>query len=136
MNKLLFVSFLFFSLLVKSSTEESLNFNNDVYPFENEVKEILFYSLLVELRCPKCQSSNLAGSNSPISNDLKREVYELVLEGSSKEEIKSHLIQRYGNFIVYNPPLEPETYILWFGPFVLIFIAILVIFIARKRIIK
>ena len=109
MNKLLFFSFLFFSLLVKSSTEEPLNFNNDVYPFENEVKEILFYSLLAELRCPKCQSSNLAGSNSPISNDLKREVYELVLEGSSEEEIKSHLIQRYGNFIVYNPPLEPET---------------------------
>ena len=136
MNKLLFFSFLFFSLLVKSSTEEPLNFNNDVYPFENEVKEIMFYSLLVELRCPKCQSSNLAGSNSPISNDLKREVYELVLEGSSEEEIKSHLIQRYGNFIVYNPPLEPETYILWFGPFALIFIAILVIFIARKRIIK
>ena len=54
----------------------------------------------------------------------------------SKEEIKSHLIQRYGNFIVYNPPLEPETYILWFGPFALIFIAILVIFIARIRIIK
>ena len=136
MNKLLFFSFLFFSLLVKSSIEEPLNFNNDVYPFENEVKEIMFYSLLVELRCPKCQSSNLAGSNSPISNDLKREVYELVLEGSSEEEIKSHLIQRYGNFIVYNPPLEPETYILWFGPFVLIFIAILVILIVRKRIIK
>ncbi|MFL2706522.1 MAG: cytochrome c-type biogenesis protein [Gammaproteobacteria bacterium] len=136
MNKLLFFSFLLFSLLVKSSAEEPLNFNNDVYPFENEVKEILFYSLLVELRCPKCQSSNLAGSNSPISNDLKREVYELVLEGNSEEEIKSHLIQRYGNFIVYNPPLEPETYILWFGPFALIFIAILVIFIIRKRIIK
>ena len=136
MNKLLFFSFLLFSLLVKSSAEEPLNFNNDVYPFENEVKEILFYSLLVELRCPKCQSSNLAGSNSPISNDLKREVYELVLEGNSEEEIKSHLIQRYGNFIVYNPPLEPETYILWFGPFALIFIAILVIFIVRKRIIK
>ena len=136
MNKLLFFSFLLFSLLVKSSAEEPLNFNNDVYPFENEVKEILFYSLLVELRCPKCQSSNLAGSNSPISNDLKREVYELVLEGSSEEEIKSHLIERYGNFIVYNPPLEPETYILWFGPFALIFIAILVIFIIRKRIIK
>ena len=136
MNKLLFFSFLLFSLLVKSSAEEPLNFNNDVYPFENEVKEILFYSLLAELRCPKCQSSNLAGSNSPISNDLKREVYELVLEGSTEEEIKSHLIQRYGNFIVYNPPLEPETYILWFGPFALIFIAILVIFIVRKRIIK
>ena len=136
MNKLLFFSFLLFSLLVKSSAEEPLNFNNDVYPFENEVKEILFYSLLVELRCPKCQSSNLAGSNSPISNDLKREVYELVLEGNSEEEIKSHLIQRYGNFIVYNPPLEPETYILWFGPFALIFIAIIVIFIVRKRIIK
>jgi len=89
--------------------------------------------LLNELRCPKCQSSNLAGSNSPISNDLKREVYELVISGNTSKQIKSHLVQRYGNFIIYNPPLEPATYALWFGPFLLILLALLVISFVRKR---
>ena len=77
---------------------------------------------------------NLAGSNSPISNDLKREVYELVVEGKSSKQIKDHLVDRYGNFIIYNPPIEPATYALWFGPFILILLSVLVIIFVRKRI--
>ena len=133
MNRLILLAFLFFSVGSISSNEEKIILNNDTYPFESETKELLFYSLLTELRCPKCQSSNLSGSNSPISNDLKREVYELVLEGNSSEQIKSHLVKRYGNFIIYNPPVEPTTYVLWFGPFILVFIASLIIFFIRKR---
>lgn len=133
MNRLILLAFLFFSIGSISSNEEKTILINDAYPFETETKELLFYSLLTELRCPKCQSSNLSGSNSPISNDLKREVYELVLEGNSSEQIKSHLVKRYGNFIIYNPPVEPTTYVLWFGPFILVFIASLIIFFIRKR---
>ena len=136
MNRLILLAFLFFSVGSISSNEEKIILNNDAYPFESETKELLFYSLLIELRCPKCQSSNLSGSNSPISNDLKREVYELVLEGNSSEQIKSHLVKRYGNFIIYNPPVEPATYVLWFGPFILVFIASLIIFVIRKRVTK
>ena len=136
MNRLILLALLFFSIGSISSNDEKIILNNDAYPFENETKELLFYSLLIELRCPKCQSSNLSGSNSPISNDLKREVYELVLEGNSSEQIKSHLVKRYGNFIIYNPPIEPATYVLWFGPFILIFIASLIIFVIRKRVTK
>lgn len=136
MNRLILLALLFFSIGSISSNDEKIIFNNDAYPFESETKELLFYSLLIELRCPKCQSSNLSGSNSPISNDLKREVYELVLEGNSSEQIKSHLVKRYGNFIIYNPPVEPATYVLWFGPFILVFIAILIIFVIRKRVTK
>ena len=136
MNRLILLALLFFSIGSISSNDEKIILNNDAYPFENETKELLFYSLLIELRCPKCQSSNLSGSNSPISNDLKREVYELVLEGNSSEQIKSHLVKRYGNFIIYNPPIEPATYVLWFGPFILVFIASLIIFVIRKRVTK
>ena len=133
MNKLIPLFFLVFSIEISGDVENRLDFKNDAYPFSSEAKETLFYSLLNELRCPKCQSSNLSGSNSPISNDLKREVYELVLEGNSAEQIKSHLVQRYGNFIIYNPPIEPATYILWFGPFLLILLAIFIILFVRKR---
>ena len=136
MSRLILLTLLFFSIGSISSNDEKIIFNNDAYPFESETKELLFYSLLIELRCPKCQSSNLSGSNSPISNDLKREVYELVLEGNSSEQIKSHLVKRYGNFIIYNPPIEPATYVLWFGPFILVFIASLIIFVIRKRVTK
>ena len=134
MNKFILISFLLISFGSYCLEKEQSNFNNDVYPFEDETKEILFYSLINELRCPKCQSSNLSGSNSPISNDLKREVYELVLEGNSSEKVKSYLVQRYGNFIVYNPPVEPATYVLWYGPFILIIIAFLIIFFVRNKI--
>ena len=106
MNKFLIISFFVISLGISSSDLEEYSLDNDVYPFDNKSDEVLFYSLLDELRCPKCQSSNLSGSNSPISNDLKREVYELVLDDNSSEEIKSFLVKRYGNFIIYNPPLE------------------------------
>jgi len=133
MNKLIPLFFLIFSIEISGEEGNRLEFNNDAYPFSSEAQESLFYSLLNELRCPKCQSSNLSGSNSPISNDLKREVYELVLEGNSAEQIKSHLVQRYGNFIIYNPPIEPATYILWFGPFLLILLAIFIILFVRKR---
>ena len=133
MNKLiLFLLFIICSQQI--SVEEKVNFDSEAYPFASETKESLFYSLLNELRCPKCQSSNLAGSNSPISNDLKREVYELVVEGKSSKQIKDHLVERYGNFIIYNPPIEPATYVLWFGPFILILLSALAIIFFRKRI--
>ena len=132
MNKFIPLIFLICSFEVLSN-ETQIDFNNDAYPCSSEAHEVLFYSLLNELRCPKCQSSNLAGSYSPISNDLKREVYELVLSGNTSKQIKSHLVQRYGNFIIYNPPLEPATYALWFGPFLLILLALLVISFVRKR---
>jgi cytochrome c-type biogenesis protein CcmH len=116
-----------------ASTDKDYDFKKDAYPFESEIKEELFYSLLFELRCPKCQSSNLAGSNSPISNDLKREVYELIKKDKSSDQIKTYLVERYGNFIIYNPPIEPATYVLWFGPLALILISIFSILFFRKR---
>ena len=126
---------LIFFLLVFISNSLYCEEGSDLYSFNNDIDYERFNSLNKELRCPKCQSSNLAGSNSPISNDLKREVYELVVEGKSSKQIKDHLVDRYGNFIIYNPPIEPATYVLWFGPFILILLSVLVIIFVRKRII-
>tara|TARA_B100001113_G_scaffold74265_1_gene57767 strand:- start:206 stop:616 length:411 start_codon:yes stop_codon:yes gene_type:complete len=136
MNKYLGLILLLSSLNLLGFDISNTQSKSEIYPFENEVNEDLFYSLLNELRCPKCQSSNLAGSNSPISNDLKREVYELVIKGKSSQEVKSFLVQRYGNFIIYNPPVEPQTYILWYGPFFLVLMAIAGVFLFRKYKIK
>lgn len=134
MNKILIISFICsISLGFLSGAEQKFTFDKEAYSFDNIVQEELFYSLLFELRCPKCQSSNLSGSNSPISNDLKREVYELVIKEKSAEEIKAYLVERYGNFIIYNPPIEPATYILWFGPFLLIILSLGSIILYRRK---
>ena len=73
-----------------------------------------------ELRCLVCQNQTLAESNAPLAEDLRREVRELALGGRSDDEIRAYLVARYGDFVLYKPPVEPVTYLLWFGPFVLL----------------
>ena len=104
---------------------------NEVYPFEESIHEERFLSLLDELRCPKCQGSNLAGSNAPIAIDLKREVYRLVKLGKTEKEVKTYLVDRYGNFIVYDPPFESDTYALWLAPLIIFLITFSVILFRR-----
>ena len=136
MNKFLIISFFVISLGISSSDLEEYSLDSDVYPFDNKSDEVLFYSLLDELRCPKCQSSNLSGSNSPISNDLKREVYELVLDDNSSEEIKSFLVKRYGEFILFRPLLNYTNLMLWGSPIIFLLVIGLVAFRKIKIITK
>ena len=71
-----------------------------------------------------CQNQNIAGSNAELAQDLKRKTYQLVTKGKSKEEISQYMIERYGNFVLYKPPVTTMTFLLWFGPFVILIIAI------------
>ena len=119
---------LFTSLLVGLVLADD---SKEVYPFEDVVQEERFLSLLNELRCPKCQGSNLSGSNAPIAIDLKREVYRLVKLGKTEKEVKNYLVDRYGNFIVYDPPFETDTYALWLAPLLLFLVAMSVILFRR-----
>jgi cytochrome c-type biogenesis protein CcmH len=76
--------------------------------------------LETELRCLVCQNQTLADSNAPLAEDLRREVRELAKSGKSDSEIKQYLVARYGDFVLYRPPLQQNTWILWVGPFVLL----------------
>jgi cytochrome c-type biogenesis protein CcmH len=73
-----------------------------------------------ELRCLVCQNQTLADSNADLADDLRREVRELALAGKTDAEIKTYLVARYGDFVLYDPPLKPVTSLLWFGPFALL----------------
>ncbi|MFO1415253.1 MAG: cytochrome c-type biogenesis protein [Burkholderiales bacterium] len=73
-----------------------------------------------ELRCLVCQNQTLADSNAPLAEDLRREVRELAAQGKNDEQIKEFLVQRYGDFVLYKPPVKETTWLLWFGPFVLL----------------
>ena len=115
MKNKLFISILFiFSLSLQSETTK------EIYSFANDVDQERFYTLVDTYRCPKCQSSNLAGSNAPIAKDLKREIHRLIEEGKTDEQIEAFLRSRYGDFILYKPALRKNTLILWLGPFILL----------------
>ena len=111
----------------------SFAFTQIVYEFENSLQEKRFYSLISEIRCPKCTSGSIASSDAPVSRDLKNKVYQLILEGSTDDEIKQYVSERFGTFSDYRPSLSGSNYFLWFGPF--IFLAILfLIFFSKRRI--
>ncbi|MFO1325209.1 MAG: cytochrome c-type biogenesis protein [Burkholderiales bacterium] len=76
-----------------------------------------------ELRCLVCQNQSLAYSTAPLAEDLRREVRQLASTGKNDEEIKQFLVARYGDFVLYNPPVKATTWLLWFGPFVLLICA-------------
>ncbi|OLC66173.1 MAG: hypothetical protein AUH79_06460 [Betaproteobacteria bacterium 13_1_40CM_4_64_4] len=75
---------------------------------------------LTELRCLVCQNQTIADSNADLADDLRREVRALALAGKSDDDIKAYLVARYGDFVLYKPPLKPITWMLWFGPFALL----------------
>jgi cytochrome c-type biogenesis protein CcmH len=92
-------------------------FANSVYPLDSVKKEAQFNHLLKDLRCLVCQNQDLADSNAELAKDLRLQVYQLVKEGKSDSEINEYLTSRYGDFILFKPPVKAVTLLLWFGPF-------------------
>jgi len=97
------------------------------YTFDDPAQGEEFRELIAQMRCLVCQNESLAGSNADLAQDLRREIYEMMLAGSSKQQIIDFMVARYGDFVLYNPPLKPSTYPLWFGPLILLLIAALVL---------
>lgn len=79
-----------------------------------------YHALAEELRCLVCQNQTLADSDASLAVDLRRQLESMVVEGRSDDEIKSYLVQRYGDFVLYRPPMQSNTWLLWFGPFALL----------------
>ncbi|WP_448101089.1 cytochrome c-type biogenesis protein [Luteibacter jiangsuensis] len=102
-------------------------------PFRDRAEEVRFQKLSAELRCPMCQNETLADSNAPIAHDLRRQVFEMIQAGKSDDEIKTYLVDRYSQFVLYKPPLEPSTWLLWFGPAVLLAAGAAVVAIQVRR---
>ena len=92
----------------------------ETYQFDSPEQEARFRQLGYELRCPKCQNQAIGDSDAEISGDLRAEVYRMLKDGATDEEIKEFMVARYGRYVLYNPPLDKHTLILWFGPAVLL----------------
>ncbi|NQY26402.1 MAG: cytochrome c-type biogenesis protein CcmH [Piscirickettsiaceae bacterium] len=117
---------LFLTLSAFAGTEQ--------FEFESSEQEAQFISLSTELRCLVCQNQSLADSNAALAQDLREEVYKLLKQGQTKQQIIDFLVSRYGDFILYQPPLKLSTLVLWFGPLlILIFAVISVLGMIKKQ---
>ncbi|NLC10589.1 MAG: cytochrome c-type biogenesis protein CcmH [Gammaproteobacteria bacterium] len=108
----------------------------DTYEFDTKADQERFRSLIEELRCPKCQNQNIADSDAEISLDMRDLTYRMMIEdGKTNDEIVAYLVDRYGDFVRYKPPVDKRTFLLWYGPFALLALAllILVVVVARRR---
>ena len=102
---------------------------------EDPVVEQRLVNIAEELRCLVCQNESLAGSRADLAQDLRREIRELIRQGKSDQQIRDYLVNRYGDFVLYRPPVKPTTWLLWGGPFVLLIAAIagLLVFVRKRR---
>jgi cytochrome c-type biogenesis protein CcmH len=100
-------------------------------PTDEERLDARVQALSHQLRCVVCQNQTLADSQADLAVDLRRQMREQMRAGASDAAVKDYLVQRYGDFVLYRPPLKPSTWLLWFGP--LLLLAVVVVAIARKR---
>jgi cytochrome c-type biogenesis protein CcmH len=112
----------------------SLSVAKDAAPLaEDPVLEQRLISISEEMRCLVCQNESLAGSRSDLANDLRREIRTLIQEGKSDDQIRTFMVERYGDFVLYRPPVKPITWLLWIGPFVILVIGIVVLLSYLRR---
>ena len=118
-----------FLLLLLVASLPGLGMAKEAQPASDDpVLEERVMNLSKELRCLVCQNETLADSRADLAEDLRNQIREQMKAGKSDKEIVGYLTQRYGKFILYNPPVDPTTYLLWFGPFVLLLAGLFLLF--------
>ena len=106
----------------------------DTYQFSDMDKQVRFQKLTNELRCPKCQNQNLADSNAEIASDLRAKIHLMLEENKSDQDIINYMLERYGDFVLYQPRLSKQTWVLWYAPALLFCFGVIAIFlIVRLR---
>jgi cytochrome c-type biogenesis protein CcmH len=101
--------------------------------FENPQQEERFKHLTRELRCTVCQNQNLADSDAQLAHDLRAQVHEMLLAGKSDDEIKQFMVDRYGDFVLYRPPVQENTFLLWLAPLVLLLVGAFILRVNIKK---
>ena len=128
--KIFYSVLLSFSLLLATVTQAGI----EVRKFAQPEQEALYDQLMYELRCLVCQNENLAASNAELAQDLRNEVYSMITTKNMDEAaIKNFLVERYGDFVLYKPPLKKSTFLLWTGPFLLLLLGFVILFFVLRH---
>jgi cytochrome c-type biogenesis protein CcmH len=130
-RKFIYSSLLLFSFVFLANSTASAAI--EVVEFDNVNQEQRYRSLVAELRCLKCQNQNLASSDAPLAKDLRMISSDMIRSGASDQEIKDFMRERYGDFVLYEPPFNAQTAFLWLGPFVLLLIILISILVSVKK---
>ena len=120
-----FIQFALLFLLIQEVFAESI----EVKDFENFSQESRYLDLIDNIRCPVCQGQSISGSNSGLAKDLREQVRKMILNDKSDNDIHIFLTERYGDFVIFKPPINLKTYLLWFTP--LIFLVLCFIYLIR-----
>ena len=115
-----FIHFVIGLLLIQAPFAESIEAND----FETTDQQSRYTQLIENIRCPVCQGQSIGGSNSGLAKDLREKVYEMILDGKSDADIYSYMVERYGDFVVYKPPLNIKTFLLWFAPLMIMVLSL------------
>lgn len=127
--RIFWMSWVFILMLFSQASLANVN----LYEFSNPVDEKRFQSLTRELRCPKCQNQNIADSDAPLAQDMRDLTYDMIIDGQADAQIISYMVDRYGDFVMYNPPVKPITWLLWFSPVVLLAFILGLVFLVKGR---
>lgn len=114
---------LFVSLVLANAAFSAI----ELKEFKSAEDEKDYRELIFELRCLVCQNQNLADSNADLAIDLRRQTYEMIQDGASKQDVVDYMVERYGEFVLYRPPFTASTLLLWVGPFIILIGAMIIL---------
>ena len=119
-----FIQFSLIFLLIQSSYAGTI----EAKAFISSEQQKRYQDLIEDIRCPVCQGQSIGDSNSGLALDLREQVRKMILNNNTNDEIYSFMVQRYGDFVIFKPPIKPVTYMLWFAPFLFLFICLFFLF--------
>ena len=125
-----FIQFALLLLLIQTTFAENI----EAKDFESPDQERRYHALIEDIRCPVCQGQSISGSNSSLAKDLREQVRQMILSNKSNKQIYQFMVDRYGDFVVFKPPLNWKTYLLWFAP--LVFLVFCFIYLIRSMRVK
>ncbi|MFT5162138.1 MAG: cytochrome c-type biogenesis protein CcmH [Alteromonadaceae bacterium] len=124
---------LLLAVLVAGIVSSEVKAAEEVHKFASPEHKLLYQELTDELRCPKCQNQNIADSDAGIAKDLRNKVYDLVNEGQSKQQVVDYMVERYGYFVYYKPPVTAGTIVLWLLPVLFALFTMVLIWLKAKK---
>ena len=124
-----FIHFVIGLLLIQALFAESI----EVSEFETTNQQSRYTHLIENIRCPVCQGQSIGGSNSELAKDLRDKVREMIIGNQSDSDIYLFMVERYGDFVVYKPPVSPKTYLLWFAPILALLLSLIYLFRSTRK---